>query len=242
MDVSILSNATAAQNAGISTNRNAAALRSASGAYASAVQQADSAGSSIGNAYAVDISDEAKQAAAAAAKQTTAETDTDNSTKTKGLSAEQVNVLKAEQEMNQQSMINLMIQALTESNNKLQGWVDNGVGILNFGGVKVDASRFALPPVATTPEEAAEAVADGGQWSVGAVSDRIFGLAETLAAGNPEKLEEMRAAVQEGFRQAGAIWSNSTGSNQMPDITQQTYNELMHRFDTAMSKIAAGNA
>ena len=111
---------------------------------------------------------------------------------------------------------------------------------LGSSDISIVTSKFALPEVATNPEDAEKAVSDGGEWSVGAVSDRIFGLAEIFAGGDPEKLEEMRAAVEEGFKQAGAAWTNATGLNDMPDITQKTYNEIMGRFDTAKNKLTGG--
>ena len=128
-------------------------------------------------------------------------------------------------------MLNIMIQALTASNSKLQGWLDEGIGILNFDGVQIDAARFALPEVATNPEDAAKAIAPGGAWSVDAVSTRVFDLASAIAGNDPEKLSAMRAAVEEGFKQAGITWKDATGQDEMPEISKQTYNEIMSRFD-----------
>lgn len=236
MDVNTISNA-AAQNVGqFTANRGAAAkIQNAVNAYANSAKQA-TAEDSVGAAFAVDISD-AAQAMAQEADNTVEDASAD---KTKGLTADQVQSLKADLEMQQNTMLNLMIQTLTANNEKLQGWLDDGIGTLNFGGVKIDASRFALPSVATNPEDAAKAVAEGGDWSVSAVSDRIFGLAEALAGGDPEKLEQMRAAVEEGFKQAGATWKDATGNSSMPDITDQTHTEIMKRFDDAMSKLRSG--
>ena len=238
MDVSTISNA-AAQNVNQFTaqkNSNAAKIQSAANAYANSAKS-ESAADTNGAAFSVNISDEALQAMAQDDNLTVENADTE---KTKGLSADAVRYLEESQAMQEQAMLNLMIQILSDNNNKLQGWLDEGTGILNFGGIQVDASKFALPEVATNPEDAEKAVADGGEWSVGAVSDRIFGLAEIFAGGDPEKLEEMRAAVEEGFKQAGAAWTNATGLNDMPDITQKTYNEIMGRFDTAKNKLTGG--
>jgi TolA-binding protein len=168
----------------------------------------------VGEAYSVEISDEAKEAQ-----------------KSKGLTDDQIQYLKDSITMNQQTMLNMMIQALTDNNDKLQGWLDEGVGILNFDGVQIDASRFGLPEVATNPEDAEKAVADDGDWGVDAVATRIFDLASEIAGNDPEKLETMRAAVEEGFSQAGIAWNNATGLDKMPDITEKTYNEIMSRFD-----------
>ena len=213
-------------------NKNVSAA-SAVSSYVPAETTAKSS-SDVGDAYSVNISDAAKQAAAAAENETV----DDATSKSKGLSADEVRYLQDSIQMNQQTMLNMMIQALTDSNDKLQGWLDDGVGILNFDGVQIDASRFALPEVATNPEDAAKAVSDEGEWGVNAVATRIFDLATAIAGNDPDKLATMRAAVEEGFNQAGITWSNATGLNSMPDITEKTYNEIMSRFDKRAEEIS----
>ena len=184
-------------------------------------------------------SDAAKQAQQAPA-QTTEELSVENegTKETKGLSADQVSALKEDLEAQEQTMLNVMIQALTEANDKLQGWLDDGVGILNFGGVQIDAARFALPEVATNAEDAAKAIAPGGAWSVDAVSSRVFDLASAIAGDDPEKLSQMRAAVEKGFEQAGMTWKDATGQSKLPDISNQTYNEIMSRFDKRANELS----
>ena len=204
-------------------------------AQAQANAQTDSA--KVSSAFELDISAEAKQAQQATTLQDDLSVDDQSAQSTKGLSADQVRYLEESMTMNEQTMLNMMIQALTESNDKLQGWLDEGVGILNFDGVQIDAARFGLPEVATNPEDAAKAVGEGGDWSVDAVSTRIFDLATALAGNDPEKLSAMRAAVEEGFKQAGATWTNATGMQDMPEITKNTYNEIMSRFDQQASKL-----
>ena len=233
MDVNTISNA-AAQNIGQFTaqKNSAAKIQNAVGAYANAAKNS-TATDSASAAFSADISDAAKQAQSQ-------ETDDlfvgdASAEKTKGLTPDQIQTLKDEQTA---TMLNLLIQTLTANNEKLQNWYDEGTGILNFGGVQIDASRFALPSVATNAEDAAKAVADGGEWSVNAVSDRIFSLAEAMAGGDPEKLQQMRAAVEEGFKQAGAAWKDATGNDSMPDITKNTYSEIMKRFENAMNKVS----
>jgi len=200
--------------------------------------QAQESSLKLGDAFALDLSDAAKQAAKAPAQ--TAEdfsVEDTGAKETKGLSAEQVEALQNDLETQQQAFINVMIQALTESNDKLQGWLDEGVGILNFGGTQIDASMFGLPEVATNPEDAAKAIAPGGAWSVDAVSTRIFDLATAIAGDDPEKLSQIRAAVEEGFKQAGMTWNKITGQDNMPEISKQTYTEIMSRFDTRANEL-----
>ena len=213
--------------------KNSANAKSPAQNTAAQTQQAK-----IGEAFELNISDAAKQAQQAP-KQTAEDFSVeDGSTKeTKGLTAEQVDALKADLETQEQTMLNIMIQALTESNDKLQGWLDEGTGILNFGGVQIDAARFALPEVATNAEDAAKAIAPGGAWSVDAVSTRIFDLASAIAGNDPEKLSQMRAAVEEGFKQAGMTWKDATGQSKLPEISTQTYNEIMSRFDNRAKEL-----
>ena len=195
--------------------------------------QSDSA--KVGNAFELEISDAAKQAQQT--KQDDLSVKDEGTKETKGLAAEQVDALKADLETQEQTMLNIMIQAMTESNDKLQGWLNDGIGILNFGGVQIDASRFALPEVATNPEDAAKAIAPGGAWSVDAVSTRIFDLASAIAGNDPERLAEMRAAVEDGFKQAGMEWNKMTGQDNMPEISKQTYTEIMSRFDARANEL-----
>jgi len=191
----------------------------------------------VGEAFELDISDAAKKAQQTPTQTEDFSVEDENAKATKGLSADEVQALENDLEAQQQTFFNVMIQALTESNDKLQAWLDDGVGILNFGGVQIDAARFALPEVATNPEDAAKAIALGGAWSVDAVSTRIFDLATAIAGNDPEKLSQMRAAVEEGFKQAGLVWKDATGQDNMPAISKETYNEIMSRFDARANEL-----
>lgn len=191
----------------------------------------------VGEAFELDISDAAKQAQKTPTQAEDFSVEDEGAKETKGLSADEVQALENDLEAQQQTFFNVMIQALTESNDKLQAWLDDGVGILNFGGVQIDAARFALPEVATNPEDAAKAIAPGGAWSVDAVSTRIFDLATAIAGNDPEKLSQMRAAVEEGFKQAGLVWKDATGQDNMPEISKETYNEIMSRFDARANEL-----
>lgn len=197
--------------------------------------QTQSESDKFGDAFALDISAAAKQT-----QQTTTENlsvEDEGAKETKGLTDEQADALNEDYLAAQQNLFNVMIKAMTESNDKLQGWLDNGVSVLNFNGTKIDAALFGMPEVATNPEDAAKAIAPGGAWSVDAVSTRIFDLATAIAGNDPEKLSQMRAAVEEGFKQAGMVWKETTGQDNMPEISKQTYNEIMSRFDKRANEL-----
>ena len=59
---------------------------------------------------------------------------------------------------------------------------------------------------------------------------------------DPDKLAKMREAVEEGFNQAGIAWNNATGLDKMPDITQNTYDEIMSRFDKRAEELSGAAA
>ena len=213
MDVGTLSNV----QSGIAAYQTASTAKAKTSAAADATQTTQAAGLNAGEAYSVDIQDAAQKA----------------SDGVKGLTAEQVDILKEGIAKSQE----LMIKTLTAQNVKLQGFLDDNISALNFDGTLITTDRFALPAVATTPEEAEKAVGEGGDWSVDAVATRIFDLASTIAGGDPDKLEKMRAAVEKGFEQAGVEFKDATGAKDMPQITKDTYAELMKRFDNLSSQI-----
>lgn len=78
-------------------------------------------------------------------------------------------------------------------------------------------------------EAAKESVSDGGFYSVDAVSTRIMDMAMALAGDNPDKIELMRDAVIKGFGQAAKTLGLK--EDDMPEITRDTYKEVMKRFD-----------
>lgn len=215
---------TTAYTAQSNANTKAAAAKS-SDAVSSATNQAAAEESSALNsqAYSVDISDAAQDAA--------------NAEKTKGLTTDQIDALKSDIDKTYE----VMIQAMTDQNARLQGWLDSGIGFFDFGDLKIDTSRFALPEVATTPEEAQAAISEDGDWGVNAVASRIFDLASAIAGNDPEQLEKMRAAVEKGFEQAGVTWKKTFGTDNMPQITKDTHAEITKRFDARAAELAAAN-
>lgn len=86
------------------------------------------------------------------------------------------------------------------------------------------------PPLATTQEDAQKAISEGGSYSIDAVADRIMTMAKFMAGDDPDKLQQMREAVEKGFSQAGLDFNNATDSD-LPQICKDTCTEVMRRFD-----------
>ncbi len=195
---------------------------------------------SVGDAFELNISEEAKNAQRESAlgmssvAQSVEEEGKAADTAVKGITADQ---LQALQDQTDQSY-SMMIQAMTEQNMHIQNLFNEGIyDFRSSDGTLFSLGNFVLPEVGTTPEEAQAAISEGGNYSVEAVSDRIFNLASAIAGSNPEMLEEMRAAVEEGFRQAGMAFEEITGKSDMPQITKDTYAEIMSRFDNRASEL-----
>lgn len=152
--------------------------------------------------------------------------------KPKRLSADEIQALKDSQAEMHANFMRSMMQMNTS--NQSQQFMK--ATQLNFDGVLISASDFELPAGGNTPEEAAKAIAEGGAYSVDAVTDRIFSLAEKLANGDSERLKVLRDAVEEGFSQAGGVFSGKYNSN-LPDICNDTYKSIMDKFDALEKKL-----
>ena len=74
-------------------------------------------------------------------------------------------------------------------------------------------------------------IADDGYWGVSQTSDRIFDFAMALSGGDEEKMEKMKAAVEKGFKLATGSWGKD-----LPDISNQTYDAVMKKFDDFFGK------
>lgn len=77
-------------------------------------------------------------------------------------------------------------------------------------------------------EKAAQAIADGGEYSIDAVATRIMDMAKALSGGDKSKLSLLRDAVIKGFEAAGMELNGGAG---LPEISYKTYDEIMKHFD-----------
>ena len=75
-------------------------------------------------------------------------------------------------------------------------------------------------------EEAQKAISEDGYWGVKQTSDRILEMAKALTGGDPSKIEEMRSAFEKGFKEATKTWGRD-----LPEISSQTYDAVMDKFD-----------
>ncbi|AQR95987.1 MULTISPECIES: hypothetical protein [Clostridium] len=157
----------------------------------------------------------------------------------KKLSAEEIKQLNDDQAEQEKAFLKKFIEnTINTQNNFSNGTENNGLSkessdLLTkiFGSLDK-----AYPKAGTTPEEAQKAISDGGPYSVKAVADRIMTMATALAGDDKDKLQQMRNAVEEGFKQAGVDFKNSTKMDDLPQISKDTYTEVMKRFDALQGK------
>lgn len=84
--------------------------------------------------------------------------------------------------------------------------------------------KFTVDPA--TRLQAQQDISEDGYWGVKQTSDRIIDFATALTGGDPNKIEEMRAAFEKGYKMAEKKWGG-----ELPAISKQTYDAVMEKFD-----------
>ena len=84
--------------------------------------------------------------------------------------------------------------------------------------------NFTVDP--ETKAQAQADIAEDGYWGVKQTSERIVDFAMALTGGDPSKIEAMRDAFKQGYEQAEKTWGGK-----LPEISQQTYDAVLKRFD-----------
>lgn len=73
-------------------------------------------------------------------------------------------------------------------------------------------------------------IAEDGYWGVNQTSDRILDFAKALSVNDKSKAQELADAFKKGFEQATKAWGGK-----LPDISQQTYDKVLEKFDSWMN-------
>lgn len=129
------------------------------------------------------------------------------------------------------SSFSVDVDSLIEQNNqRIQSFTSKLMSMVSKKGKTANAEVFGLKLNVTQQDinEAKASISEGGEWSVTAVSDRIMNMAYALSGGDESKLATLKDAVLKGFSEAGFDPSDRSS---MPEITGQTYDEILNRFD-----------
>lgn len=127
-----------------------------------------------------------------------------------------VNKLKADAEARTAQLRSLVEKIMLGQGNAI-GTADDIWSFLRTGNFTVDAA---------TKAQAQADIAEDGYWGVEQTSDRIVDFAKALCGGDPDKIEEMKAAFEKGFKQAQETWGG-----ELPEISQRTYDAVFEKFD-----------
>ncbi len=77
-----------------------------------------------------------------------------------------------------------------------------------------------------TAAQAKADIAEDGYWGVEQTSDRLVSFAKALTGGDPDKTDEMIAAVKKGYEQAAKAWGG-----ELPDICKQTLDATLEKLE-----------
>ncbi|HHX11690.1 MAG TPA: hypothetical protein GX731_02630 [Clostridiales bacterium] len=129
-----------------------------------------------------------------------------------------VQQLKIEQAARQQQFISLVKDMMSKQGVKYAQASDTDIWkFLASGDYTVDPE---------TKAQALRDIAEDGYYGVKQTSQRIFDFASALAGDDVEKMKEMEAAFQRGFKLATGDWGK-----ELPDISKDTYKAVSKLFD-----------
>ncbi len=141
---------------------------------------------------------------------------------------ELINKMKADAEAHTNQLKSIVEQMMTKQSQT--------AGIANGDMWKFLASgKFEVDEA--TRLQAQQDISEDGYWGVKQTSGRILDFATALTGGDPNKIEDMRAAFEKGYKQAEKTWGR-----ELPEISKQTYDAVMAGFDKMAEDAAQENA
>lgn len=129
-----------------------------------------------------------------------------------------VNQLKADAQQRADQLQSLVSKMLSKQGITITSLEDAVLAIKN-GNVNVDADTIA---------QAKKDTAEDGYWGVKQTSERIVSFAKALAGDDPDMADKMITAFQKGYGDAAKVLG---GSDSMPDLCKQTYDETMRQLN-----------
>lgn len=124
-----------------------------------------------------------------------------------------VSQLKSEQADRQQQLVSIVNDMML----KQAGAQDSVWKFLASGKFEVDAA---------TKAQAEQDISEDGYYGVKQTSERLFDFAMALAGDDVDKMKEMQAAVEKGFKLATKAWGRD-----LPEISHQTLDATNKLFE-----------
>ena len=159
---------------------------------------------------------EGKQTEVSAVYEPSAETEKTNTVTAKQKNEAIISRLKADAEARTRQLQQLVQQMISKQGNAY-GQANDMWKFLASGNFTVDAQ---------TKAQAQADIAEDGYWGVKQTSERIFDIAKALSGGDMDKMKEMQAAFEKGFKQATKTWGK-----ELPQISQDTRSAVNKLFE-----------
>lgn len=159
---------------------------------------------------------EGKQTEVSAVYEPSAETEKTDTVTAKQKNEAIISRLKADAEARTQQLQQLVQQMISKQGNAY-GQANDMWKFLASGNFTVDAQ---------TKAQAQADIAEDGYWGVKQTSERIFDFAKVLSGGDMDKMKEMQAAFEKGFKQATKTWGK-----ELPQISQDTRSAVNKLFE-----------
>lgn len=159
---------------------------------------------------------EGKQTEVSAVYEPSAETEKTDTVTAKQKNEAIISRLKADAEARTQQLQQLVQQMISKQGNAY-GQANDMWKFLASGNFTVDAQ---------TKAQAQADIAEDGYWGVKQTSERIFDFAKALSGGDMDKMKEMQAAFEKGFKQATKTWGK-----ELPQISQDTRSAVNKLFE-----------
>lgn len=141
------------------------------------------------------------------------------------LSTEELSSINGQQQQNLMHLKNMVRQLISKQNNQT---IDSGNSGLNIE--EVLSYGDTNPSVGSTVSKVNSIVGTKSgltdDFSVEAVSNRIVDFAISISGGDKEKLDQLKASIEEGFKQARQAFSK-----ELPEISKQTHDAIMQKLD-----------
>ena len=137
-----------------------------------------------------------------------------------------VDSLKAEQHARQQQLVDI-VQKMFNEQATAAGKAGSIWEFLASGDYEVDEA---------TKIQAQEDIAEDGYYGIKQTSERLFTFASALAGDDVDKMKEMQAAMEKGFKQATKAWGK-----ELPDICKDTLEAANKLFVDYYASKEGGN-
>lgn len=128
-----------------------------------------------------------------------------------------VEQLKNDQAAREQSLLSLVNKMISKQGTVYSQADDSFWKFIASGNYTVDAE---------TKAQAQKDIAEDGYWGVKQTSQRLFDFASALAGDDVDKMKEMQAAVEKGYKLAEKAWGG-----ELPGISQDTLKATNKLFD-----------